>query len=162
MKKLIRFILIIATTFLLISCTFNESQYIKPKAKPTPNYYTEKIKEQISKNKEYTIKVFDLNIYKYYEVNQDENTILPEFIDNLNIDNFNIEINENLKAEYRLIIEFPDEKYIINAYNENLISIQPWDGSYPEDTISMENIPDYYNLYKYCEYIKKISHRFEG
>lgn len=162
MRKFIRFILIITTTFLLVGCTFNESQYIKPSTKPNANYYTEKIKEQLNETEDYTIKVFDLNIYKYYEVNKSENSIIPEFIDNLNIDNFDILIDENLKAEYRLIIQFPNEKYIINVYNENSVSIQPWDGIYPEDTISMENIPVYYNLYKYCEYIKKISHRFEG
>lgn len=162
MKKFIRFILIIAITSLFISCNFNESQYIRPKAKPISNYYTKEIKEHINKNEEYTIKIFDLNIYKYYEVNNNEHSILPEFIDNINIDNFDIKIDENLKAEYRIIIEFPNSKYIINAYNENLISIHPWDGIYPEDTISMEDTPNYYNLYKYCEYIKKISHGFEG
>ena len=87
---------------------------------------------------------------------------MPEFIDALKSDNYNIDFQEDLNAEYKIIIEFSNSKYVINAYNDKLITIHPWDGVYPEDIISMEGVPDYYNLYKYCEYIKKISSGFEG
>ena len=30
------------------------------------------------------------------------------------------------------------------------------------DILTMKNVPDYYNLYKFCEYIKKIAKGFEG
>lgn len=162
MKKYVFFIITIAITSLLIGCNFNESQYIRPDTKPTANYYTNEIKEKLNENKDYTIKVFDLNIYKYYEVNKEEHSILPEFIDDLNDENYGVEKNKDMTPEYKIIIEFDKEKYIINAYNDKLISIYPWDGVYPEDTISMEGIPDYYNLYKFCEYIKKVSRGFEG
>lgn len=162
MKKFIAFIVVITISYLFTSCAFNESQYIRPSAKPAPNYYTNEIKDKINKNEEYIIKVFDLNIYKYYEVNKKEHSIIPEFIDALNNESYGIEIEDGLTAEYKIIIEFSNSKYIINAYNDKLISVHPWDGVYPEDKVSMEGIPDYYNLYKYCEYIKKVSSGFEG
>lgn len=162
MKKFAKFLLIIVTTSFLISCNFNEVQYINPKDKPKVNYYTDKIEEHLKNNENYTIRIFDLNIYKYYDINKDEHTIIPEFIDNINIDNYGIDIDSTLTPEYKLIIEFETEKYIINVYSDTLVSIHPWDGIYPEDTIDMKDIPDYYNLFKYCEYIKKVSRGFEG
>ena len=162
MKKFISFILILLITYLFTSCSINESQYIRPKDKPTPNYYTNEIQYKINKNEEYSIKIFDLNIYKYYDVDKTEHSIIPEFIDSLKKENYNADIEDELTPEYKIIIEFSNSKYIINAYNDKLISIYPWDGVYPEDKISMEEIPNYYNLYKYCEYIKKVSRGFEG
>ncbi|MBD7915216.1 DUF4883 family protein [Clostridium sp. Sa3CUN1] len=162
MKKYITVFLAILISLLLTSCNFNKSQYISPKNKPKINYYTSEIENHIKNEESYTIKIFDLNVYKYYEVSKKEHSIIPEFIDNIDNDNYDIEIDENLSPEYEIIIEFEKEKYIINAYNDKLISIHPWDGIYPQDTISMEGIPDYYNIYKYCEYIKKVSRGFEG
>jgi len=116
----------------------------------------------LDQNDSYTIKIFDLNVYKYYDVNEEEHSILPEFIDSLNDENYGAVVEEGLSPEYKLLLEFSDVKYIINAYNDKLISIYPWDGVYDEDTISMEGVSDYYNLYKFCEYIKKVSNGFEG
>ncbi|MDV4152671.1 DUF4883 family protein [Clostridium sp. AL.422] len=162
MKKFISIILVLTITSILTSCNINESQYIRPKEKPIANYYTNEIKDRINKNEDYTIKIFDLNIYKYYDVNKEEHSIIPEFIDTLKNESYDINIDSDLTPEYKIIVEFSNDKYIINAYNDNLISIHPWDGVYPQDTISMEDVPDYYNLYKYCEYIKKVSSGFEG
>lgn len=162
MKKYIKVFLTILISSLLISCNFNESQYINPKNKPKADYYTNEIKSHLKNNESYTIKIFDLNVYKYYEVSKNEHSIIPEFIDNINNDNYDVEIDENLTPAYEIIIEFEKEKYIINAYSDKLVSIHPWDGIYPQDTISTEGMPDYYNIYKFCEYIKKVSRGFEG
>lgn len=162
MKKFISLILAITIAYLFTSCTFNESQYIRPNAKPKVNYYANEIRDRMNRNEEYTIKIFDLNIYKYYEVDKQEHSIIPEFIDALNNENYGVEIEDELAPEYKIIIEFSNEKYIINAYNEKLITVYPWDGVYPKDNISMEGVSDYYNLFKYCEYIKKVSRGFEG
>lgn len=162
MKKLLSFILVIIFTYLFTSCTFNESQYIRPSSKPKADYYTSEIKDKVDKNEEYTIKIFDLNLYKYYEVDKKEHSIIQEFIDSVKKDNYNAELQDGLIADYKIIIEFSNSKYVINAFNDKLISIHPWDGVYKEDIISMDDIPDYYNLYKYCEYIKKVASGFEG
>ncbi len=162
MKKLLSIFLVIMVTYLFASCTFNESQYIRPSSKPKVDYYTSEIKDKINENEEYTIRIFDLNLYKYYEVDKKEHSIIPEFIDSLNNDSYNAELQDGLIPEYKIIIEFSNSKYVINVFNDKLISIYPWDGVYKEDIISMDDVPDYYNLYMYCEYIKKVSSGFEG
>ena len=162
MKKILSLIVVLIFTYLFTSCTFNKSQYISPSLKPIANYYTSEIKDKINKDEEYTIRIFDLNIYKYYEVDKKEHSIIPEFIDTLKNESYLSELEDALTPQYKIIIEFSNSKYVINAYNDKLISIHPWDGVYSEDKISMEGVPDYYNLYKYCEYIKKVSSGFEG
>lgn len=162
MKKLLSIILVITFTYFFTSCTFNESQYIRPSSKPKVDYYTSEIKDKIDEDEAYTIRIFDLNLYKYYEVNQKEHSIIPEFIDSLKKDNYNAELDAESTPDYKIIIEFSNSKYVINTFNDKLISIHPWDGVYKEDIISMDDVPDFYNLYKYCEYIKKVSSGFEG
>ena len=163
MKKIFSLTLVILSSYLFTSCTFNKAQYIKPGTKPKSNYYIEEIKNKLNENEKYTLKIFDLNLYKYYDVDSTEHSIIPEFIDDLKTENYLSEFENNkIEPQYKIIIEFSNQKYIINAYNDSLISIYPWDGVYSEDIISMEGIPDYYNLYKFCEYIKKISNGFEG
>lgn len=162
MKKFFITLICIFIIFSFSGCNFNKSQYIRPGTKPNNNYYTNEIQERLNQNDSYTIKIFDLNVYKYYDVNEEEHSILPEFIDSLNDENYGAVVEEGLSPEYKLLLEFSDVKYIINAYNDKLISIYPWDGVYDEDTISMEGVSDYYNLYKFCEYIKKVSNGFEG
>ena len=163
MKKLFLHINILIASFLLIGCTnFNKAQYIPPREKPTLNYYTNEIKSKLDNKESFNIKVFDMNVYKYYEVSKDEHTILLEFIDSLSSDNFSLEIDNSLIPAFKVIIEFSDSKYVINAYSDTLVTIYPWDGVYKEDIISMENVSDYYNIYKFCDYIKKVSMGFEG
>ena len=163
MKKLFLHIDILIVSFSLIGCTnFNKSQYIPPKEKPTLTYYTNEIKNKLDNNESFNIKVFDMNVYKYYEVSKDEHTILLEFIDSLSSNNFSSDIDKTLIPSFKVIIEFSDSKYVINAYSNSLVTIYPWDGIYKEDIISMENVSDYYNIYKFCEYIKKVSLGFEG
>ncbi|VYT91782.1 hypothetical protein [Clostridium tertium] len=157
MKRIFALIVITFFTSLLIGCTFNSAQYIRPGDKPKSNFYTEEIKEMISKDNDYKLKVFDMNIYKYYDVNENEYSIIPDFIDSLSDKNYEAEIQEEDIPDYKIIIEFSDKKYVINAYSDTLISIYPWDGVYSEDIISMEGVSDYYNLYKFCEYVKKVA-----
>ena len=162
MKKYFITFIFILLIILLPGCNFNKAQYIRPNNKPTINYYTKEIHERLGKNESYKLKIFDLNVYKYYNVTEEEHSILPEFIESLSEKNYNATIDSNLSPQYKLMIEFSDGKYIINIYDDKLISIYPWDGVYEEDVISMEGVSDYYNLYKFCEYIKKVSSGFEG
>lgn len=162
MKKFITIILLIITSINFTGCSLNTAQYIRPKSKPSENYYTNEIQNKIDENLEYTLRIFDMDYYKYYEVSKEEHSILPEFIDSLSAENYSANLESDLEHKYKLIIEFPDSKYIINIYNNNLISIYPWDGVFEEDIITMDGVSDYYNLYKFCEYAKKVSNGFEG
>lgn len=161
--KYLKLILVLMIVCIIPSCTLAQNpEYISLKTKPTTNFYTNEIYSKLSKDEPFTLKVFDMNVYKYFNVNTEEHSIVLEFIENLKPTNFNIEIAPEITPRYKLIIEFEDSKFIINAYSDKEISIYPWDGTFPEDTISMEGIPDYYNIYKFCEYITKISQGYEG
>jgi DOmain of unknown function (DUF4883) len=162
MKKFLTLILLIIISFSFTGCNLNTSQYIRPKAKPSANYYTNEIQDKISENLEYTLRIFDMDYYKYYEVDIEEHSILPEFIDSLSDENYSVTLENDLNPKYKLIVEFSDSKYIINLYDNNLISIYPWDGVFKEDVATMDGISDYYNIYKFCEYAKKVSNGFEG
>ncbi|MBU5454413.1 DUF4883 family protein [Caproiciproducens sp. MSJ-32] len=162
MKKFVCYIIILIIPLFFISCNINSAQYSKTKSKPTPDYYTNEIYKKILNNEEYKLKVFDMDFYVSYDVNKEEHSILPEFFDAIDTENFKTDIDLPSSPKYKLIVEFSDFKYIINIYDEELISVYPWDGIYKEDILTMKNVPDYYNLYKFCEYIKKVVKGFEG
>lgn len=161
--KYLKLILILMIICIIPGCTLAQNpEYISLKTKPNTHFYTGEIYSKLSKGESYTLKVFDMNVYKYFDVDTKVHSIVLEFIEDLKEPNFNIEIDQTLTPRYKLIIEFKDSKYIINSYNDKQISIYPWDGSFSEDKISMEGVPDYYNIYKFCEYITKISQGHEG
>ncbi|MBB6713762.1 DUF4883 family protein [Clostridium gasigenes] len=161
--RYLKLILILMIICIIPGCTVVQNpEYISLKTKPNTHFYTGEIYSKLSKDEPYTLKIFDMNVYKYFNVNTREHSIVLEFIENLKDPNFNIEIDSKLEPRYKLIIEFEDSKYVINAYNEKELSVYPWDGTFPKDTISMENVPDYYNIYKFCEFITKISQGYEG
>ncbi|SDO77481.1 DUF4883 family protein [Clostridium gasigenes] len=161
--RYLKLILILMIICIIPGCTVTQNpEYISLKTKPNTHFYTGEIYSKLSKDEPYTLKIFDMNVYKYFNVNTREHSIVLEFIENLKDPNFNIEIDSKLEPRYKLIIEFKDSKYVINAYNEKELSVYPWDGTFPEDTISMEDVPDYYNIYKFCEFITKISQGYEG
>ena len=161
--RYLKLILILMIICIIPGCTVAQNpEYISLKTKPNTHFYTGEIYSKLSKDEPYTLKIFDMNVYKYFNVNTREHSIVLEFIENLKEPNFNIEIDSKLEPRYKLIIEFEDSKYVINAYNEKELSVYPWDGTFPEDTISMEDVPDYYNIYKFCEFITKISQGYEG
>ncbi|MBU3106268.1 DUF4883 family protein [Clostridium gasigenes] len=161
--RYLKLILILMIICIIPGCTVAQNpEYISLKTKPNTHFYTGEIYSKLSKDEPYTLKIFDMNVYKYFNVNTREHSIVLEFIENLKDPNFNIEIDYKLEPRYKLIIEFEDSKYVINAYNEKELSVYPWDGTFPEDTISMEDVPDYYNIYKFCEFITKISQGYEG
>ncbi|MGL5379927.1 DUF4883 family protein [Clostridium sp.] len=162
MKRYLKLIFLFLFILILPGCGLSSPEYIIPKSKPSTHYYTNEIYKKLKNQEAYNIKIFDLDVYKYYDVDSEEHSIMLEFIESLNDKNFEASIEEDLKPRYKLIIEFEDSKYLINAYNESLISIYPWDGVYKEDVLSLEGVPDYYNVFKFCEYIDKISRGFEG
>ncbi|AYE35373.1 DUF4883 family protein [Clostridium septicum] len=162
MKKYFKLIITLLFICILSGCGLTGPEYINSKNKPTPYFYTEEIYSKLTKKEHYTLKIFDLNIYKYYDVNPEEHSIVLEFIECLKKESYNTNIDAGINPRYKLIIEFDDAKYVINAFNDKQISINPWDGIYEPDYISMDGIPDYYNLYKFCDYIEKISRGFEG
>lgn len=153
MKKLLSVIIMFLITFPLFSCDTQNAKYINFTSKPSNHYYTDKLRSRILNNDSFTLYVFDTNLYKEIPVENSENGIIENFLNSLTEDDY---LNEPIKDKepYRLKIVFKDEKYLIRVYNESLISISPWDGTYKEDTISMENLPLRYNLIDFCNHIE--------
>lgn len=150
--KILPFILFVC---ILPGCTLSNPQYIIPSNKPSNHYYSNKLYSKLMNNSPYTLKIFDMNVYTYYDVSQDEPDILVGFLESLNNDSYQNEIDPNLKPRYKLVIEFEGSKFIINVFNETTVTLYPWDGVYKEDIIISEDVDNYYNLFKFCQYIEK-------
>ena len=155
--KNIKFLIVLFFVTLLSGCVFNEPKYINLKSKPNLYYYSNEVYEKLKSNQDYSLKVFDVNYYEYHDVSKEDLDILPSFLKSLNSNNYVISLNlDDLKVKYKLIIEFSDksnDKYVINIFDKNTVTLFPWDGNLQEDMSNMDNIPARDNLYSFCIYI---------
>lgn len=151
MRRIKLLFLIVALLFLQ-GCSLNTARYINFEQSPSKSYYTEKIKENLKNNEDYTLQVFDTNLYKHFPVDKEDLGILKDFLSNLSDEAFLEEYAPKNKEKFRLIVNFSDEKYIIKIYDNKTSTITPWDGNYSEDIIDMSNLPTHFNLYDFCDY----------
>lgn len=151
MKKFC-YIFILILSFTLMSCGGN-TQYINLKSKPSKYYYTNELISNLKKDSKFTVSLFDNNLYKELKVPDDEKSVLYDFLVNLDKDHYPDEAATQISPRYKLILEANNTKYIINVINEKELVLNPWDGVYTEDYISMENTPARYNVYNFCKYI---------
>lgn len=151
-KKLIIFIIL---SLFLIGCDINNPKYINLKKKESINYYSNEIYFKILNNEDYTLTMFDTDVSKNTLIDKEEQVIIENFLSSLTSSNY-LKNNDDIsnKEAFHLIIEFKDSKYIFNIYDENLVTVYPWDGVFPEDIITSENVPLRYNLYDFCNHIK--------
>ena len=154
MKKFLFFEVSTLLSLMLCSCTIQDPKYISLSKKPNNHYYTSEIKKKLLENDPFTLYVFDTNLYKEIKVSSDEDDIIENFIGSLTetnyLDNYIVE-----KEPFRIKIVFDDtSKYLIKVFSSSNISISPWDGTFEEDSISMENVPLGYNLFEFCSHIQ--------
>ncbi|WP_275935971.1 DUF4883 family protein [Clostridium haemolyticum] len=59
----------------------------------------------------------------------------------------------NEKPKYKIFFSFPQskERYVLNVYNSEYLSVHPWDGNFPMDYISTKNIPYRFSIYNLCK-----------
>ena len=154
-KKLIIFIIL---SLFLIGCDINNPKYINLKKKESINYYSNEIHFKILNNEDYTLTMFDTDVSKNTLIDKEEQVIIENFLSSLTSSNY-LKNSDDIsnKEAFHLIIEFDDSKYIFNVYDENLVTVYPWDGVFPEDIITSENVPLRYNLYDFCNHIKNRS-----
>lgn len=152
MKKLNFIFIIILLIFTLNGCSFQNSRYINFSTKPNNHYYTDELKNRILNNENFTLYVFDTNLYKEIEVPSEENDIIENFLSALVNDNYS-EDQIDVEEPFRLKVVFYDDKYLINVFNDSIVSISPWDGNYKEDVISIKDLPLRYNLLDFCNHI---------
>lgn len=156
---------LIIITLLIVSlqgCVFNNPRYINLNSKPNDYYYSNLVYKNLKENKNFTLKVFDCAFYKYYTVDEEDLDILLSFFESLNIDNYLTELDIQNNPKYELIIEFDNEKFLFNVYDNNSVTLYPWDGNYHEDMISMEGVSPYNNLYSFCTYVINKAHEREN
>jgi len=95
-----------------------------------------------------------MNFYKKKDFSKEDLSTFTEFFNSLNNDSF-IETPVNLTSKpiYKIFIKFSENKYVINIYNDNLLSIYPWDGDYRMDYLNTSKMYKAYNLYGLCKYL---------
>ena len=152
LKKLNFIFIIVLLLFTLNGCSFQDPKYINLSTKPSNHYYTDELENRILNNENFTLYVFDTNLYKEIEVPSEENDIIENFISALVDDNYS-EDQIDIEEPFRLKVVFNDDKYLINVFNDSIVSISPWDGNYKEDVISIKDMPLRYNLLDFCNHI---------
>ncbi len=161
LKKLTTSIIIIVFPLIIIGCNKNFAQNIPTPlnfSKPSLNYYTNTLVHSIKDSQNIQISILYSKTGK--------NKILP----NEYIENFNLFINSikktfflhntsqiNLKdPEYKLTISIDGKNsFVINIFDENLISIHPWDGSYEADLINISSLNSKVNIFNMIDFIIK-------
>lgn len=159
MKKITLF-LICLLSLSFVGCININPKYLEFKSQPEVGFYSNEIIEKIKNKEEFSLEVFDTNFYKTFPVDKDDNIILYNFFNSINNKDYVEDTRETKKdlsnkEEFRLIVKFKEAKYIINVFDSELITIHPWDGNYSPDIINMKNVPLGYNLYDFCDYIRK-------
>ncbi|MCE5220292.1 MAG: DUF4883 family protein [Clostridium sp.] len=152
LKKLNFIFIILLLLLTLNGCYFQDLGYINLSTKPNNHYYTDELENKILNNENFTLYVFDTNLYKEIEVPSEENPILENFISSLVEDNY-LDEKVDMKEPFRLKIVFDDDKYLMKIFNDSVVSISPWDGNYKEDVISIKGLPLRYNPFDFCNHI---------
>ena len=147
--------LLLILVFSLNGCISQNPKYINFTSKPSIHYYTDKLKNKVLSNEKFSLSVFDTNLYKDITVDKDENIILDNFLNSLTDKNYlPYDSKPENKESFRITVSFNDDKFLIRIYDSSTISISPWDGTYEEDIVSMEDLPLRYNLLDFCNHIQ--------
>ncbi|MFT8352222.1 DUF4883 family protein [Clostridium saccharoperbutylacetonicum] len=153
MKKISSIFTILLLSLTLTGCDFQNPRYINFSMKPSNHYYIDKIKNRILNNYKYKLYVFDTNLYKEFQIPDEEDNIVEDFISSINSDAYTDETITS-KEPFKLTIIFDNgEKYLIKVFNASIISVAPWDGVYKEDVISIKDLPLKYNLFDFCNHV---------
>ena len=122
--------------------------------KPSSYYYTNLLAKDSGLEKKYKVLIIDMNFYNERLINNGNIDTVNSFIHSLTNKNF-ISKPKDLPSKplFKIIFSFSKDKFVINVYNENYLSIFPWTGNYEMDYISMKDIPVSYNLLNLSKYI---------
>lgn len=150
MKKIL---LLLISIFIIVSaCSCN---FTINKKKPSTYYYTELLSKNFVQNVPYKITVFDTNLYKDKTLPNEYKTCVKNLVGYLKPNNFITSIKKlPTSPVYKIFVEFNNkEKFVINVYNKDLITIYPYDGIYNADYVNVKNIYPSYNLYTLSQYV---------
>ncbi|MGH4121644.1 MAG: DUF4883 family protein [Clostridium sp.] len=153
-KKSILIIICVFFSLNLFGCNYKFNKNILLKSKPNNYYYTNLLMKDLSLEKPKELYALYMNFYKKKDFSVEDLYTFTEFFNSLNNNNF-IEKPATLtnKPVYKIFLTFSKNKYIINVYSQDLISIYPWDGGYSMDYIDTNKMYKAYNLYGLCKYL---------
>ena len=153
-KKYISIIICVFFSLNLVGCNYKFNKSTFTKGKPSNYYYTNLLMKDLSLENPTELYALYMNFYKKKDFSKEDLSTFTEFFNSLNNDSF-IETPVNLTSKpiYKIFIKFSENKYVINIYNENLLSIYPWDGDYRMDYLNTSKMYKAYNLYGLCKYL---------
>lgn len=159
-KKLVLFVTIIIFPLITISCNKNFIQNISAPikiSKPSKNFYTNSLINSIKNSQNIQISILYSKTGK--------NKILPDeymesfnlFLSSIKRDFFVENFSQNAKEpEYKLTISLDNKNsFIINIFDEDIISIHPWDGIYEPDAIDISSLNSKVNIFNIVDFIIK-------
>ena len=134
--------------FLFFSCS--NPKYINLSKKTSRYFYSQNL-NKLMQTDEFKLTILDSNFYKELNVNNEDKLVVSKFLSSLSSNNF-INKPEDIPSKpiYKFFIKFSHDKYVINVFNENLVSIFPWDATHEEDYILIEDVPIRYNLFNFA------------
>lgn len=138
----------------LFGCKLNFNKNVFIKGKPNNYYYSSLIMKDLSLEKPVGLYALYMNFYKKKDFSKEDLSTLVNFFNSLNNKSF-VEKPATLpeKPLYKIFLAFSENKYVINVYNQNFVSVYPWDGSYNMDYIDTSKMYKAYNLYGLCKYL---------
>lgn len=142
------FLTFLCVSLIFISCTKINSSY---KEKSSLNYHTENLKSNILNN-DLKIRILDMNIYSELIVDNEDERILYDLLNNLKDSNFIKKETLPNKPLYKFFIDLSSEKYVIDIYGDDLITLYPWDSDINKDFLSLKDIPNAFKLEAFCQY----------
>jgi hypothetical protein len=158
MKKLVVFFTLIIAVFILFTgCTNNLNLLEYNSKKQNKFYYTNILVKKLKQEMPSKCIITETNFHKEKPLDKETIKDVKDMFESLNQKNFiNTPKNiSNKKPFYKIIIEFKQEKFLVNIYSSTLVSVYPWDGIYSMDYIDTSKIPISLNLYSLGKYIFK-------
>lgn len=148
MKKilLLAFPLLLCLGF--ISCN---SLNIFNKEKTSLSYHTDNLGNSLKKNSP-KIRILDMNIYSELIVDEEDIRILSDLIFSLKDDNFIPSEEIPKKPLFKLFVDVGEDKYVLDIFGDDLITIYPWDSHLEKDYISLKDVPNAFKLEPFCHY----------
>ncbi|WP_238907233.1 DUF4883 family protein [Clostridium sp. YIM B02506] len=154
MRKIFYVTFLFICLFFLSGCSFNSSQYINLKSKPSNDYYTQELNNALNSSEDFSLVVFDSNYYKQMPVDDEDKKSFKSFLKSIKDDNFTEEaIDSSKKCLFRVYVTIDNTKYQIKVFQDQYVSIAPWDGVFKEDVLKEESIPLGNKLTTFCNYI---------
>lgn len=159
MKKYLYIFTLIILLVIASGCNINYNEYPSFETKPGYNFYTNSLTSLLSREDDFQVMLLETNYSTELDVDTIGKDTLKDFFTSLSENSFitdkTILMDLPKIPIYKLYINTEDEKYVINIFSEDIVTIHPWDGLFSEDYINMVHSPKAYNLYGLCSYLLK-------